>query len=775
MSAETPKSRPAADPPHLSGHLHVTGASRFIGEDVRPAGLLHVKVVTSPHAHARITAIDTAAAAARPGVAAVLTHRDIPGANKIGHVLPDEPLLPADTVTYVGQPVALVAAADPWQAEAAAAAVRVEYEPLPPVLTIEEALARGQLYVPERRIARGDVDAALAAAPHVLEGQVATGAQEHFYLETQRCVAVPAEDGQIVLYAATQSTAEVQEIAARVLGRRSKDITVDVPRLGGAFGGKERSATLWACLAALACHCTGRPAELALQRVEDAAWTGKRHPYESRYRVGFDDEGRLLAWDVELNANGGAAVDLSLAILERSMLHADNAYHIPAARIVGRACRTNLPPNTAFRGFGAPQGIFVIECALERIARALGLDPLEVRRRNAYQEGQLTPFGQPVHDAHVAELLERLGRNARYAALRAENEAFNAAHVYAKRGLGVVPVKFGISFTSAFLNQGSALIWIYADGTLSLSHGGVEMGQEVNTKVAQVVARTLGVGLGRIRVETANTKRVANASPTAASTGADINGNAARVAAAELRARLARVAAGMLAPRLGRTPEPDALVFADDAVWDTAAPAERLAFGELVHQAYMDRVDLGAHGFYRTPGVHFDRTAGQGTPFHYFAQGGGLVQVEVDLISGCARLLKVHIVHETGRSLNLAVDRGQIAGAFVQGFGWCTIEEERFDAAGRWLAVSPSTYKIPTIRDVPDDFVIETVERDLHHASVLGSKAIGEPPLVYGEAAWFAVKDAIESLTGHRREAALAHPATPDAVLAAVAALLSRS
>jgi xanthine dehydrogenase molybdopterin binding subunit len=608
-----------------------------------------------------------------------------------------------------------------------------------------------------------------------LEGVVETGAQEHFYLETQRCLAVPAEDGQVVLYSATQSTTEVQEAAARVLGLRSKDITVDVPRLGGAFGGKERTATLWACLAALAAHRTGRPVELALKRVEDAAWTGKRHPYRAHYRVGFGDDGRILAWDVELNANGGAAVDLSMAILERSMLHADNAYYLPAVRIVGRACRTNLPPNTAFRGFGAPQGIFVIECALERIARALRLDPLEVRRRNAYAEGQPTPYGQPVGDAHVAELLAQLAASARYAELRAENEAFNAAHVYARRGLGVVPVKFGISFTSAFLNQGSALVWVYADGTISLSHGGVEMGQEVNTKVAQVAARTLGVSLGRIRVETANTKRVANASPTAASTGADINGNAALAAATELRTRLARVAAAMLAPRLGREPDPAALVFAEDGIWDAGAPVERLTFEAVVHQAYLDRVDLGAHGFYRTPGIHFDRVAGRGTPFHYFAQGCGLARVEVDLVSGCARLLKVHIVHETGRPLNLAVDRGQIAGAFVQGFGWCILEEERFDEAGRWLAVSPSTYKIPTIRDVPEDFVIETVERDLVHASVMGSKAIGEPPLIYGEAAWFAVKDAIESLVGYRREATLAHPATPDAVLAAVASLLSRS
>ncbi len=431
--------------------------------------------------------------------------------------------------------------------------------------------------------------------------------------------------------------------------------------------------------------------------------------------MGFDDEGRLLAWDVGLNANGGAAVDLSLAILERSMLHADNAYHIPAARIVGRACRTDLPPNTAFRGFGAPRRIFVIGAPSRRIAQALGLDPAGgAPPQHHYQEGQLTPYGQPVHDAHVAELLEHLGRNARYAALRTENEAFNAAHVYAKRGLGVVPVKFGISFTSAFLNQGSALIWIYADGTLSLSHwrrrdgpggerqGGPGGGPDPGRRPS---ADPRGDGQHQARGQRLAHRRLHG-----------------RRHQRQRRPRRRRGAARPPGPRrrrdAGAAPGAhagaDALVFADDAVWDTAAPAEQLAFDELVHQAYMDRVDLSAHGYYRTPGVHFDRTAGQGTPFHYFAQGGGWSRSRWTSSAAAPGLLKVHIVHETGRSLNLAVDRGQIAGAFVQGFGWCTIEEERFDAAGRWLAVSPSAYKIPTIRDVPkNDFVIETVERDL--------------------------------------------------------------
>jgi len=768
MGTNLPENPASGSPRHISGHLHVTGASRFIGEDNPPADLHQLKVLLSPHAHARILKLDTAAAAARPGVKAVLTWRDIPGPNQIGHPILDEPLLPEDRVTYAGQPVALVVARSAWEAEQAVAAIQVEYEPLAPVLTIADALARGELYVPERRIERGDLEAAFAHSAHVLEGVVANGSQEHFYMETQRCMAVPGEDREITLYSATQSTAEVQEVAARVLGLKAKDITVDVPRLGGAFGGKERTATLWACLAALACHRTGKPVWLQLTRTEDMIATGKRHPYESRYRVGFDPDGRIQAYEVELNANGGAYADLSIAILERAMLHADNAYYLPAARIVGRACRTNLPPNTAFRGFGAPQGIFVIERVMDRIAQHLGLDPLDVRLRHAYAEAQPTPYGQPVHEAVAGELLARLREQGGYARLRSENEAFNRAHHHLKRGLAMLPVKFGISFTSAFLNQASALVWVYSDGTISLSHGGIEMGQEVNTKVAQVVARELGVSLWRIRQETANTKRVANASPTAASTGSDLNGCAAQLAAWQIKERLREAAVGMLRPKLGVEPDPAQIIFAGDRIFDARFPENGVTFVELVHHAYMNRVDLGAHGYYATPGVFFDRQVGQGTPFFYFVFGCALVQVEVDLLSGQCRLLRVDILHETGLSLNPEIDRGQVAGAFIQGYGWSTFEEEVCNDRGQYLAISPSTYKIPTYKDQPEVFRIELLERPRRCASVYGSKAVGEPPLIYGEAAYFAIKDALASLAGAGQDVPLAMPATPEAVLRAV-------
>ncbi len=756
------------EPFHIAGPLHVTGRSRFVTDEPRPEGMCFLKIFSSPHARARILRLDTSEAERAPGILGVFTHRDIPGHNQIGHAALDEPLFPVEETAFFGQPMAIVAGETEEAAERGINLIKAEFQELKPVLSVEKALARGLLYAPERRIEAGDVERGFAESEHILEGRMETGAQEHVYLETQACRAVPGEDGEVILYSATQSTAEVQEVAARILGVDRKDVTVDVRRLGGAFGGKERAATIWACLAALACYKLRRPVELSLSRLEDMSWTGKRHPYVIKYRAGFGGDGRIKALSMELNSNGGAYTDLSMAILERSMLHADNAYFIPNARIIGRACRTNLPPNTAFRGFGAPQGIFAIEYVMEGIARKLGLDPLEVRKRNSYAEGQPTPYGQPVHEAAVTEMLERLEKKSRYQDLRKSVEEFNLNNSELRRGIGVVPVKFGISFTSAFLNQGSALVLVYGDGTVSLSHGGIEMGQEVNTKVAQVVSRELGVGLESIRVETSNTKRTANASPTAASTGADINGHAARDAASQIRERLAPVAAEMLSKKWGTSFPANGIVFEDDRVFSRDNPEKSISFGELAHQAYMDRIDLCAHGFYATPGVYFDRERGKGNPFYYFVFGSCLVVAEVDVMTGASRLVEVHIVHETAKSLNRAIDRGQIEGAFIQGYGWCTMEEIRWDDKGRYLAVTPSTYKIPTIRDLPEVFDIEMVETKRKHASVFGSKAIGEPPLIYGEAAWFAVKEAIESLSGHRKVADLAHPATPEAVLAAI-------
>lgn len=759
-------------PYHLSGKAIVRGEAKFIGDEPRSSNTLCLKCVPSPHAHAKIISIDTNRAQQSSGVFGILTWQDIPGENQIGHTIKDEPLLPQDEVCYVGQPVAIVVAESLAAAEYALSLIEIKYEKLPTVLSIEEALATQNFYVSPSTIECGNVKKAFTQADYVIEGTVTTGTQEQLYLETQRCLAVPGDDNDITLYSATQSTAEVQEIAARILGINSKDVVVDVKRLGGAFGGKERSATLWACLTALAAYKIKRPVELKLNRLEDQVWTGKRHPFLARYKVGFNKDGKILAYEGYLASNGGAYVDLSLPVTERAMFHSDNAYYIPNMHITGAACRTNLPPNTAFRGFGAPQGIFIIENIIEKVAEKLRLDPIKVREINCYKENDLTHYGQPVHDACHAEIFAKLKQNSQYEKVLQETAEFNKQNRFVKRGIGVMPVKFGISFTFSTLNQGTALIWIYTDGTIALSHGGIEMGQEVNTKVVQVTARALGVSIERIRVVSSNTLRNGNASPTAASSGADINCNAALDAAYQLKKRLTDVAVGLLQEKLAAKINPEEIEFLDDKIFVKDKPDMFLTFPELVHQVYIQRVNLGAQGYYRTPGVYFDREKMQGNPFYYFVFGATLVQMEVDLLTGANKLLQVYIVHETGHSINLEVDRGQIVGAFTQGFGYATMEDMPYDNSGRYLATTFSTYKVPTIRELSSVFNIETIERDVKDASAFGSKAIGEPPLIYGMASYFALRNAIAAAREENKASSssinLQMPATPEAIVRAV-------
>ena len=755
------------EPYHISGHLHVTGASKFIGDDIKPSNMHYAKILASCFAHAKILKIDTTEAENMPGVIAVITYKDIPGENQVGHAIKDQPLLPVDEVTYFGQPVAVVVAQTSWFAEKAVKQIKVDYEELTPVFTIKEAIEKKAFYIPERCVENGNIEEGFRQSDHILEGVVTNGAQEHFYLETQRCIAIPGEDNDVLLYSSTQGTASTQDLVSKVLGVKRKDVTVDVLRLGGGFGGKESSEN-WSCLAALAAYNTKKPVELILTRHEDMKWTGKRHPFETYYKVGFNKEGKILAYSVELNANGGAYADISVAIIERAMLHADNAYYIPNIKIIGRPCRTNLVPNTAFRGFGAPQGIFAIEYVMDKIAHKLNMDPIQIREINVYHDGQQAPYGQIVKEASGKELFERLKKNSNYEELKNETREFNKTHKFVKRGLGSVPVKFGISFTTSFLNQGSALVWIYADGSVSLTHGGIEMGQELNTKVAQVVAKELGISLARIRVESSNTKRIGNATPTAASSGTDINCNAALNAALQLKERLIILAGDMLKNKIGLEPDINTIVFENDTVFDRRTPDEKISFEELISSAFLNRIALGAHGFYKTPGISFDRPTGRGTPFYYWVYGCALVQIEVDILSGNSRLLKVYIVHESAKSLNTEIDKGQITGGFFQGFGWSTFEESTYDDKGRLMADTPSTYKIPTIKDLPELIDIDIVQNERKFVSVYGSKAIGEPPLIYGEAAYFAIKDAIESCSEYKYEADLGMPATPESVLKAI-------
>ena len=760
-------------PWHISGKLHITGSSRFIAEEPKPEGLLYAKLLFSPVAHARIARIDTTAALALKGVTTVLTAKDIPGKNRLGHLIDDEPLLPDEEITYIGQPLAIVLSPYRNVAEEGVKKIILKYKELKPTLTIDEAEEAQSWYVPERVFEHGDLNKGFKDSPFILEGETETSTQEHFYFETQRSLAIPGEGEQLTVYSATQSTMEVQEAVAGILGTSVHNIIVDVIRLGGAFGGKESRATIIACLAALGSRITGKPVELRLTRTEDFQYTGKRHPFRGKYRVGFDDTGRINAYDVELISNGGAYTDLSIAILQRGMFHAENTYYIPHIRIRGRACRTNLPPNTAFRGFGAPQGIFVIESVIERIAYTLKKDPLEIRRLNSYQSGQLSPYGQKVQESDMAELLDKLKVKSSYPKLKKETEEFNKNNNNKKRGLAVVPVKFGISFTSPVLNQGSALIWIYLDGTVSVTTGGVEMGQEVNTKVATVVSRVLGISRDFIRVESSNTQRVGNASPTAASTGSDINGNAARIAAEELLTRLRPLACELLEARNSTKPELDAVCFEDNKVFDKNAPLFAITFPELIKQAYEKRIGLGAYGYYKTPGIWFDREKNKGNPFYYYVFGFAVVRVEVDLLNGENRLLEVFIIHQNGKSLHLDIDRSQTIGAFIQSYGWCTIEEMPWNDNGRYLASTVSTYKIPCIRDLPEKLEVELIESDNEYASVFGSKAIGEPPYIYGEAAYFAIKNALQSLTAE--EVNLSFPATPEAVLMTIEKIMKET
>jgi len=751
-----------SEPYHLSGTLHLCGKSRFIADEPPLQGELYAKFLFSPVAHSLITKLDISAAEKMPGVVKVITSADITGINQIGTVIKDEPLFPEKEIMYVGQPLAMALAEDEYIAEIAVNKIILKLEELPAIFAPEDAYNKKQGYTSERKIESGDVETALKNAPFTLQGRTVTTGQEHFYLEGQRCLAVPFEGNRITLHTATQSTMEVQEVTSRVLGIPANDVVIEVPRLGGAFGGKERGATIWACMAALGAFLTKRPVLVKLTRAEDMHYTGKRHPFTSLWQVGYDENGKILAYDLLLLANGGAYADLSMAILERAMFHSENAYFIPDIRIRGYACKTNLPPNTAFRGFGAPQGIFVMESILDKIARQLKIDPLEIRQRNAYQNGQLTPYGQEITHSQLNNIYAKLAEKANYSMLKEEVAEFNKHNPRYKRGIGITPVKFGISFTTALLNQGSALVWVYIDGSVSVSTGGVEMGQELSTKVAIVVSRVLGIPVNQIRVESSNTQRIGNASPTAASTGSDINGNAARLAAEKIKANLTQSAIALIAQKYELTVIPEDIVFSENKVFGNDFPDAYITFPELVSFAYSERIPLAAYGYYKTPGLWFDRDKGIGHPFHYFVYGAALAEVELDTLLGEHTIRKLFIVHENGHSLNEVIDRGQIEGAVLQGIGWCTMEDLIYDEKGFYLSANPSTYKIPGIRNLPAETYIEIIPSATEEASVFGSKGIGEPPLIYGLSVFFALQAAGKEANPEKE---LSFPATPESLI----------
>ena len=757
--------------PHESAHKHVTGEAVYT--DDQPAGknVLEVWPVCSPHARARILKRDATAARRVPGIKAVLLAEDVPGRNDVGVVQHDEILLADQEVAFHGQIIALVVGESPEACRVAAAKVVVAYEPLSPVLTLKQAIASGSFHNAPNFIRRGNCHQALKAAPMALEGGFELGGQEHFYLETQAAWAERGEDGSMLVVSSTQHPSEVQNIVAQVLNVPASKIVVQSPRMGGAFGGKETQATTPAALAALAAHHTGRPVRVRWNRDQDMILTGHRHPFLARFQAGFDKQGRLLAARIHLVSNGGWSLDLSQAVTDRALFHLDNAYYIPAVEFRGQVAKTNLSSNTAFRGFGGPQGMLVIEEILDRIARRLGLAPEVVRERNLYRakgETNTTPYGQEIGDNRLQTIWRELKQSSQLARRRREMAKWNGKNPHRKRGIAMTPVKFGISFTMTHLNQAGALVLIYQDGSVQVNHGGAEMGQGIHTNVAAIAARELGVKPEQVRVMPTSTDKVPNTSATAASAGTDMNGAAVKHACESLKARLIPVAQEFLKERAGREPDRKNISFADGEVFDRKRPRVKLPFAAVVKRAYLARVSLSATGHYATPGIHWDRAAGRGRPFHYFACGAAVTEVEVDGFTGMQRILRVDILHDAGDSINAGVNRGQIEGGFVQGLGWLTTEELKWNGQGQLLTHSPDTYKIPSAGDTPHIFNVALLKNAAQKDVIHGSKAVGEPPLMLAISAREAIRDAVAAFGSGKGEVALASPATCEVIWFAI-------
>ncbi|MGB5630291.1 MAG: xanthine dehydrogenase molybdopterin binding subunit [Woeseiaceae bacterium] len=742
--------------PHDSAHLHVSGRAAYTDDLPEPRGLLHVALGMSSVAHASVRDIDLSPVLACDGVVATCTAADIIGENNYGSIIKDDPLFADGLVQYIGQPLFAVAATSVDAARKAARKAVVDYDELEAILDPLTAVEKKSFVLPSETLVRGDPDGALADSPHRLQRRVTLGGQDQFYLEGHIAMAIPQDDGGILIYSSTQHPDEVQSIVAHATRREAKDIVVICRRMGGAFGGKESQAALFACIAALVADKTGRPCKLRLDRDDDMIMTGKRHDFVIDYDVGFDDKGRILAVDFEFASRCGMSADLSGPVNDRAMFHCDNAYYLENVRVLSHRCKTNTVSNTAFRGFGGPQGMFAVEYVVDDIARHLGKDPLDIRRRNFYgkNERNVTHYQQVIEDNVIDELFAALLASSDYENRRAEIGDFNAGSKVLKRGIAITPVKFGISFTSTILNQAGALVHVYKDGTVQLNHGGTEMGQGLYTKVAQVVADELGIGIEKIRVTAADTSKVPNASATAASSGSDMNGRAAQKAAAKIRRRLTALAAHEYGVSEAEIDFRDGKAYVADRI---------LEFQELTHLAWLNRISLSATGFYRTPKIHYDRTTFSGRPFYYYAYGAAVTEVVVDTLTGENRVLRTDILHDCGDSLNPAIDLGQVEGGYIQGVGWLTSEELWWDEKGALGTHAPSTYKIPTCSDLAPDFRVELTENLANREkTIYRSKAVGEPPLMLALSAFLAIRDAIAE--GDALPA-LDAPATPESIL----------
>jgi len=753
--------------PHESAHLHVAGQAAYIDDLPELAGTLHAALGLSPVAHGKLLSIDVEGLKAQAGVAAILTAADIPGLNDCGALVHDDPILADGDVRYLGQPVFVVLSRNRETARrvAARASDFLQIEPLPALLTPEAAHAAGQYVVPPMHLHRGDAAQALADAPARLQGHFQLGGQEQFYLEGQISYAIPKEGKGLLLHCSTQHPSEMQHAVAHALNLHAHDVLVECRRMGGGFGGKESQSAVFACIAAIAAWKLKKPVKLRPDRDDDFMITGRRHCFVHDYDVGYDADGRVLGAKVEMLARAGFSADLSAPVMTRALCHFDNGYYLPAVDLHGYCARTNTQSNTAFRGFGGPQGALAIELILDSIARKLGKDPLDVRLTNLYgtTERNVTPYGQTVEDNVLRELMDELASSSDYRARRAALSTFNASSPVLKKGLALTPVKFGISFNVVHLNQAGALVHIYSDGSILVNHGGTEMGQGLNTKVAQMVAHTLGVKPERVRVTATDTSKVANTSATAASTGSDMNGKAAADAAQQIVDRLVQMLAAQ-----HQVPA-EAVRFADDMVH---VGPDALRFEDVVMAAYMARVQLWSDGFYATPKLHWDRQTMQGRPFFYFVYGAAVSEVLVDTLTGEWKLLRADVLHDVGQSINPAVDIGQIEGAFIQGMGWLTSEELWWHPqTGKLMTHAPSTYKIPTASDCPADFRVKLFDNQNVEDTVYRSKAVGEPPLLLPFSVFLAIRDAISSVAGHRVDPPLRAPATPEAILDAIDAV----
>ncbi len=753
----------ASDQKHDSAHKHVSGEAVYIDDMAEPAGTLHACLGLAEVAHGTITSMDLSKVRAAPGVVTVLTADDIPGENDISPTgLHDEPILTKDLVQFFGQPIFAVIAETREAARRACRLAKIEYAEEPALIDIADAGADARLVTAPLKLERGDSAAAIAAAPRSIKGQMRVGGQDHFYLEGQIAFAMPGEDGDVTVFSSTQHPSEVQHMVAHALGVSSHAVTIEVRRMGGGFGGKETQANLFAVISAIAAKKLNCPVKLRPDRDDDMTATGKRHDFLIDYEVGFDDEGNILGVDFTYAARCGYAADLSGPVTDRALFHCDNTYFYPAARAISRPLYTNTVSNTAFRGFGGPQGMVGAERIIDEVAFALGKDPLEIRKKNLYgtDDRNVTPYHQTVEDNVAERVIAELEASADYAARRREIAAFNAKSPVIKRGLALTPVKFGISFTATHFNQAGALVHVYTDGSVHLNHGGTEMGQGLYTKVAQVVAEEFQIDIDQVKITATTTGKVPNTSATAASSGSDLNGMAAQDAARQIKTRLIDFAS-----EAHDVPK-DQVVFLPGRV---RIGNREILFADLIREAYMARIQLSAAGFYKTPKIHWDRDKGQGRPFYYFAYGAACAEVSVDTLTGEYMVERVDILHETGRSLNRAIDIGQIEGGFIQGMGWLTTEELVWDGKGRLRTHAPSTYKIPLASDRPKVFNValadwaENAEPTVHR-----SKAVGEPPFMLAMCVLHALSDAVASVADHKVCPRLDAPATPERVLMAV-------